>query len=76
MNKLKAGVVGVGHLGYHHARNLLSLPTIELAGIADVNEERAREVASEFATQAFADYRELAPLVDVVSVAVPTSRHF
>jgi len=76
MNKLKAGVVGVGHLGYHHARNLLALPTIELAGIADVNEERAREVASEFATQAFADYRELAPLVDVVSVAVPTSRHF
>ncbi|UCD56676.1 MAG: Gfo/Idh/MocA family oxidoreductase [Candidatus Hydrogenedentota bacterium] len=76
MNKLKAGVVGVGHLGYYHARNLASLPTVELVCIADADEQRAREVAEEFGARAFSDYKELAPIVDAVSVAVPTSKHF
>jgi predicted dehydrogenase len=76
MNKLKTGVVGVGHLGYHHARNLASLPEAELVGIADTNQQRAREVAAELGIRAFSDYRELVPLVDAVSIAVPTSKHF
>jgi predicted dehydrogenase len=76
MKKLKVGVVGVGHLGYYHASNLAAMPLVELAGMADVNEGRASEVASEFGTTPLCDYRELAPLIDAVSVAVPTSRHF
>ncbi|GAB4342448.1 MAG: Gfo/Idh/MocA family oxidoreductase [Candidatus Abyssubacteria bacterium] len=76
MNRVRAGVVGVGHLGYHHARNLALLPTVELAGVADINEERARQVAAEFKTRAFIDYRELAEYVEAVSVAAPTSMHF
>ncbi len=76
MKKLKAGVVGVGHLGYHHARNLSAIPSVELAGVVDVNEERVREVAGEFGAKPLDDYKALAPLVDVVSVAVPTSKHF
>lgn len=76
MKKMKVGVVGVGHLGYHHTRNLSTMPSVELAGVVDVNEERAREVAGEFGGEALTDYRALAPLVDAVSIAVPTSRHF
>jgi predicted dehydrogenase len=76
MNMLKAGVVGVGHLGYHHARNFSSLPSVELTGVADTDEKRARDVASEFAAEAFTDFRALTSMVDVVSVAVPTSKHY
>jgi predicted dehydrogenase len=76
MKKLKAGVVGVGHLGYHHARNLNAIPSVELTGIVDVRQERAREVADEFGAKPIEDYKALAPLVDAVSVAVPTSKHF
>ncbi len=76
MNRLRTGVVGVGHLGYHHARNLAALPSVELVGIVDTDEQRAREVASETGVKAFGDYRALAPLIDAVSVAVPTSKHF
>jgi len=76
MNRLRVGVVGVGHLGYHHARNYASLPAVRLTAVADIDEGRAREVASEFGVSAFGDYRKLAPLVDAVSVAVPTCSHF
>jgi len=76
MKKLKAGVVGVGHLGYYHASNLSAMPLVELTGVVDIREDRAREVASEFGATALGDYRELAPLVDAVSIAVPTSKHF
>jgi len=76
MNRLKAGVVGVGHLGYYHARNLASLPSVELVGVADIDEQRVRNVASEIGAKAFGDYAALAPYVDAVSVAVPTSKHF
>ena len=76
MNKLRVGVVGVGHLGYHHARNFALLPEVELVGVADTNDQRASEVAEEFHTKPFRSYEELARLVDAVSIAVPTSRHF
>ncbi|RJP74522.1 MAG: gfo/Idh/MocA family oxidoreductase [Candidatus Abyssobacteria bacterium SURF_17] len=76
MNRLKAGVVGVGHLGYHHARTYASHPNVKLVGVADIDRQRADEVAAEFGAKAFEDYRELAQLVDAMSVAVPTSKHF
>jgi predicted dehydrogenase len=76
MTMLKAGVVGVGHLGYHHARYYAAMPAVELVAIADTDGRRAHDVASEFAVQSFADYRALTAITDIVSVAVPTSRHY
>lgn len=76
MKKLRVGVVGAGHLGYHHARNYRLLPEVELAAVADIDESRARDVAAEFGAEVFNDYRMLHPLVDAVSIAVPTSRHY
>lgn len=75
MTALKVGVVGVGHLGQHHARVLAALPGVELVGVADARPEQARAVADRVGTRAVADYRELLGLVDAVSVAVPTSLH-
>ncbi len=75
-NPLKVGVIGVGYLGRFHAQKYAGLPETELVGVADVNPERVAEVAREFATAAFTDYRELLPRVEAVSVAVPTSAHF
>jgi predicted dehydrogenase len=75
MTKLRAGVVGVGHLGQHHARILAGIPGVELVGVADSRPEQARAVAERNNTTAFTDYRELVDRVDIVSVAVPTSLH-
>src|SRR4030042_1793084 len=74
--KIKAGVIGVGYLGRFHAEKYAALPEVELVGVADLNPERAREVAGALNTRAFADYLELLPLVQAVSVAGPTTSQF
>lgn len=74
-HRLRVGVVGVGHLGRHHARILAGLEGVELVGVADTRPEQARSVAEPLGARAHDDYRELLDLVDAVSVAVPTSAH-
>jgi len=41
---IKVGVVGVGHLGRHHARNLSSLKGVKLVGIFDTDKAKAQEI--------------------------------
>jgi predicted dehydrogenase len=72
---LRIAVIGVGHLGKHHARILASLPGAQLAGIADINRARADEIASSAGTQAFYDAASLVGRVDAVTIAVPTEQH-
>ena len=73
--KLRVAVVGVGHLGQHHARILASLPDAELVAVVDTNRARAEEIASANNTRALFDAKDLAGIVDAVSVAVPTELH-
>jgi predicted dehydrogenase len=75
MKDLRIGVVGVGHLGQHHARILAAMPDVRLVGVADAGAERAAAVAGRCGTAAFTDYRRLLDIVDAVVVAVPTSSH-
>jgi predicted dehydrogenase len=72
---LRVGVIGVGHLGRHHARIYSSLPGAALVGVVDINEPRSREIAAQNGTRALTDFRELLDQVDAVSVAVPTESH-
>jgi predicted dehydrogenase len=74
--RLQVGVIGVGYLGRFHAQKYAGLPGTELVGVADLNRERAGQVAQELNTRAYQDYRELLPRVQALSVAVPTSAHF
>jgi len=75
MKAVRIGVVGVGHLGQHHARLLASMAGVELVGICDTNRSRADEIAAKFGGQTFADSRELIGRIDAVTVAVPTVAH-
>lgn len=72
---VRIGVIGVGHLGRHHARLLSSIEGAELVGVVDLIPERAAAAAGAAGTEAFVDYRELFGRVDAVSVAVPTVDH-
>jgi predicted dehydrogenase len=73
--KVRIAVVGVGYLGRHHARILSSLPGAKLTAVADINDSRAREVASASGTHPLTDFHELLGHVDAVTLAVPTERH-
>ena len=72
---LRVAVIGVGHLGRHHARILSSLEGAELVAVVDTAAERAAEAASASGARALTDYRELLGKVDAVTVAVPTELH-
>jgi predicted dehydrogenase len=73
--KLRIAVVGVGHLGQHHARIYHELSDVELVAVADVSDTRRREIGTRLQVPAVADYRSLLGKVDAVSVAVPTLNH-
>jgi predicted dehydrogenase len=76
MTTLRAGVIGVGHLGQHHARLYAALPDSTLVGVVDQDQGRARTIAERFGARAFDHPDDLLREVDVVSVAVPTSAHY
>ncbi len=73
--QLDVGVIGVGSMGKHHARVYNKLPEANLVGVCDDDDEQAREVAQQYATEAI---RQTALLerTDAVSIAVPTQYHF
>jgi predicted dehydrogenase len=72
---MRVAVVGVGHLGKHHARILATLPGVQLVAVVDTNLQRAEEIATAHGTQALADPASLIGHVDAVSIAVPTEAH-
>ncbi len=73
--KTRVGVIGVGHVGQHHARIYRELPGVELAGIADIDPARLQEVKRVAEAPVFQDYREIFGHVEAVSLAVPTHLH-
>src|SRR3954468_13466623 len=72
---MRVAVVGVGHLGKHHARIFRALPGVELAAVVDTNQARAEEVAAANQTRALMRSTSLLDRVDAVSIAVPTEQH-
>lgn len=72
---MRAAVIGVGHLGKHHARLLASLPGVTLSGVVDTNAERAALIAAEHGTGAFGDWRDIPGGIEVAVVSVPTEFH-
>lgn len=76
MKKLKAAVIGVGHLGQYHAQKYAQLAHVELIGVCDHDAARAQEIANTNQTQAYGNYHALIGEADVVSIAVPTIGHF
>jgi len=75
VTRLRAAVVGVGHLGRHHARILRSLPDVELVGVVDAAPGRAREVGGPLGVPGWERIEEAPSDLDAVVVAVPTAAH-
>lgn len=72
---LRVAVIGVGHLGEHHARLLAAMEHVDLVGVVDTKPGRAEEIAARYGTRAFRDAADVRSLVDAVTVAVPTESH-
>ena len=75
MKDLRLAVVGVGHLGRHHARVAASLAGFRVVGVHDHHPGRAAEVAGEFSLQVLAGLDDVAREAEAVVVATPTVTH-
>jgi predicted dehydrogenase len=78
MERIKVAVIGVGHLGQHHARIYAELDNVDLVGVIDTDINRATQIAELYHTKAYPIIERLLEQeqVDAVSVVVPTSVHF
>lgn len=78
MSTFKIGVIGCGAIARRrHLPEYTMLPQAELVAVADINAERAEEMASLYGARAYTDYRELLQHdgLDAVSVCLPNALH-
>jgi predicted dehydrogenase len=73
---VKVGVIGVGYLGQHHARIFSEIEGAELIAVVDIDSQKASALAEKYGCKAYADYREILPEVDALSIVTPTTAHY
>jgi predicted dehydrogenase len=70
---MRAGVAGVGHLGFHHARILRDLA--DEVRVFDTDPSRSASVSADLGTASAASLADLLSWCDVLVVACTTSAH-
>ena len=77
MRKINVGVIGVGAMGYNHARVYYRLEEANLVAVSDVSERTLNKVCEKYNAKGYSDYEDLLkdPEIEVVSVCVPTTHH-
>jgi UDP-N-acetylglucosamine 3-dehydrogenase len=75
LKTVRAGVVGFGAMGRHHARNLQAMPGVELVGVVDTSGMALAQASA----LGYPTFRSSAALleagIDAAVIAVPTSLH-
>ncbi|WP_127594275.1 Gfo/Idh/MocA family protein [Paenibacillus lautus] len=77
---LQVLVIGAGAMGRTHAAAYASMPGVKLAGIADIQAEKAQQLADRHGAQAYASFEAAveglgSDVVDVIDVCLPTPLH-
>lgn len=72
---LPIGVIGVGSLGYHHARILRDVVGARMMGVHDSDPARLEKVSGELGVRAYGSVDALLDEVEAAVVAVPTTAH-
>jgi UDP-N-acetylglucosamine 3-dehydrogenase len=74
---MRAAVIGVGSMGWNHARIYNELEGVNLVAVADLDAEVAKRAAHIYGVRDYTDYRKMLrhEELDVVSIAVPTQIH-
>jgi len=79
MKTVKIGSVGLGRLGYEHAKNLATqVPGCELVAICDADEARLQQVADELdIAHTYSDFETMCqnPDLDAIAIVTPSFLH-
>ncbi len=78
---VRLGLIGCGRISHQHMRILRELPTVVVAGLADVSEENIAALTAEFPelteAEAYHDYREMLKTnLDGVIIMTPHGLHY
>ncbi|MDD3926621.1 MAG: Gfo/Idh/MocA family oxidoreductase [bacterium] len=79
MKRYRVAVIGTGYIGVVHIEQLLRLPGLEIAGVADRDMNLARTVADRYGIpRVYADAEEILQdgSVDVIHNCTPNNLHF
>ena len=74
--KIKIGVIGVGHLGHFHLKQLKGIPNVSISGLYDSNPKRAVEMSHLHNVHSYSSLDEILDKSDAVSIVTPTSKHY
>jgi predicted dehydrogenase len=75
MNKIKIGIIGVGHLGKLHTKLYKEIDIAELVGIYDIDYSKAKQAGEELGVDVYENREKLLDKVDAVSIVTPTTNH-
>jgi predicted dehydrogenase len=76
LNKIKLGLVGLGHLGKIHLKCILQIPEIILVGCFDVNQESAQSICKEFGVVHYESIDQLIQDAEAIDIVTPTTTHY
>jgi predicted dehydrogenase len=78
--KIKAGVIGCGHLGKLHIKNVKEIEEenkdVKLIGIYDINKDEANGLAEKYGIKSYDTLEEMLNEVNAVLIVTPTTTHF
>ena len=72
---IKAGIVGVGHLGEIHLKLILKSNLYTLTGFFDPDKERSENISNKYNIKSYKDYKDLCEDIDAVIICTPTLFH-
>ena len=77
MSDLAVGIIGLGRMGTYHLETWERIEGAEVVGVAEPNEELARERIGRRPIAHFKSYRELISRrdVDAVCITAPSQQH-
>ncbi len=77
---MKIGIIGAGAIARRgHLPMYMTMPEVDVAAVADIDEYLAKKIANEFEIPAyFSDYRSMLEdsSIDMVDICAPTPNHF
>tara|TARA_B100000029_G_scaffold507159_1_gene591249 strand:- start:1761 stop:2732 length:972 start_codon:yes stop_codon:yes gene_type:complete len=75
VEKIKMGIIGLGHLGKYHLNHLAVFQEIEIVGIYDVDIQLTQQLALKYDVPKADSINELLDSADAVSIVTPTNTH-
>jgi len=80
MSDIKVGIVGCGHLGYFHIKNLIELQKerkdFEIIGVFDIDSSKSGKINKEFSLKIFDSLLDLFENINTAIIVTPTTTHY